>query len=147
MQRAVKSGGREDQLVGVGLGVVDEFLQRLVGNLIVDDQHHRPFGQPRNRDEIGAGELRRAAEQFVDFRETRERRQVRDQRVTIGPGVGGELRTHGTGCACLGLDHDRLLEQRLKPCGERPAHHIDRAARRKWIDDGDRARRVILRPG
>ena len=43
------------------------------------------------------------------------------------------------GGAGLGLDHDRLLENRLHGRGQRPRHDIVGAAGRKRVDDGDRA--------
>ena len=126
------------------LGVVDQLLERLVGLLVVDDQHHRAFGEARDRDEVGARELGRAAEQLVDLGETRDRDDVHEQRVAVGLGGGGELGADLAGGAGLGLDHHRLLEERLEHGGERPADHVGGAARRKRIDERDRARGIGL---
>ena len=120
---------------GLPLGVVDQFLQRLVGLLVVDHEHHRPslkraIGMKSARVNLGC-----AAEQLVDLGEARDRGDVREQRVAVGLGVGGELRADRAGGAGLGLDHDRLLEDRLEHGGKRPADHVDGAAGRERIDD------------
>ena len=59
MQRAVQARRAENQLVGIGLGIVDQFLDALVWLLIVDQQNHRAGRQPRDRNEVGAREFRR----------------------------------------------------------------------------------------
>ena len=146
MQRAVKPGRTEHDLVRPLLGVVDQVLQRLVGCLIVDHEHHRAFGEACDRDEVGAGELGLAIEQLVHLGKSGDRNDVHEQRVAIGLGVGGKLRADCAGRAGLGVDHHRLLDDRLERRGEWPADHVGGAARRKRIDQCDRARRIgILR--
>ena len=146
VQRAVEAGRAEDDLVRPLLGVVDQILQRLVRRLVVDHEHHRAFGEARDRDEIGAGELRLAAEQLVHLGKAGDRNDVDEQRVAVGLGAGGKLRADRAGGAGLGLDHHRLLDDRLEHRGERPADHVGGAARRKRIDQRDRAGRIgVLR--
>ena len=145
MQRAVEAGRAHHDAVRLGFRGVDELLQRLVGLLVVDHDDHRVGDEARDRDEIGAGEFRRAAEQLVDLGKARDRRDVGEQRVAVGLGIRGELRADRAGRAGLGLDHHRLLDHRLEHGGERARHHIGGAAGRERIDEGDRARRVILR--
>ena len=144
MQGSVEAGGAEDDLVRALLGVVDELLQRLVGLLVVDDQHHRSFGEARDRYEVGARELRLPAEQLVDLGEARDRYDVDEERVAVGICGGGELRADLARRAGLGLDHHRLLEQRLQHGREGTRDHVGGAARREWIDDGNGARRIGL---
>ena len=60
------------------------------------------------------------------------------QRVAVGLGVGGELRADRAGRAGLGLDHHRLLDDRLEHRRERTADHVGGAAGRERIDEGDR---------
>ena len=62
---------------------------------------------------------------------------VREQRIAVGLGAGDDLRADLAGGAGLGLDHHRLLEDRLQLGRERPRHQFVGAARRKRIDDGD----------
>src|SRR5512143_1724646 len=70
------------------------------------------------------------------------------QGVAVRLRARGDLCADLAGCAGFGLNHDRLLEQRLERCRERPSDYIDRAARREWVDDGDRVRRIgVLREG
>ena len=59
------------------------------------------------------------------------------KRVSVGLGGGDELRADLSGGAGLGLDHDRLLEDRLHGRGQRPRHQVVDAAGRKRVDDGD----------
>ena len=56
---------------------------------------------------------------------------MRQQGVAVGLGVGGHLRTHLSGRARLGVDHDRLLHHGLENRGERTHDDIDRAV--WWI--------------
>ena len=80
-------------------------------------------------------ELRLPAEQLVHLGEAGDRYDMREQRVAVGLGAGGELRADRAGRAGLGLDHDRLLEDGLKRGVERPRYDVAGAARRKRIDD------------
>ena len=123
---------------GIRLGAVDELLQRLVGLLVIDQQQDRIRDQARQRDEVGAGDFDRTAEQLVDLGVTGDAGVVRQQGVAVRLGGGGELRADLSGGAGLGLDHDRLLEDRLHGRGQRPRHDIVEPAGRKRIDDGDR---------
>ena len=146
MQRAVESRGREDQLLGPFRGVLGEFLQGLVGLLVVDQEHAGIGDETRDRNEVGAGEFRLPPEQLVDLGEARDRDDVEQQRVAVGLGGGGELRSDRAGGARLGLDHHRLLEDRLEHRRVGTAHHVGRAAGREGIDQGDGVRRVgVLR--
>ncbi len=144
VQRAIKSGRTEDDFVRPLLGVVDEVLQRLVGLLVVDQEHARVGDEARDRDEIGAGEFQRAAEQLVDFGEAGDRGDVQEQRVAVGLGAGGDLRADRAGGAGLGFDHARLLDHRLHDRRERPADDVGCAAGRERIDEGDGVRRIRL---
>ena len=144
MQRAVEPRRAEDQVVGPLLGVVDELLQRLVGLLIVDDEHHRVGDEAGDGDEIVARELHGTAEQLVDLGEAGDRHDVHEQRVAVGLGAGGELGADLAGRAGLGLDHHRLLEDRLQHRRQRPRHHVDGAAGRERVDEGDGAGGVDL---
>ncbi len=146
MQGAVESRGGEDQLIGPFLGVLGEFLQGLVGLLVVDQQHARIGNEPGDRNEVGAGEFGLPPEQLVDLRESRDRDDVQQQRVAVGLGGGGELRPDRAGRARLGLDHHRLLEDRLEHRRVGAAHHVSRAAGREGVDQRDGVRRVgVLR--
>jgi hypothetical protein len=44
------------------------------------------------------------------------------------------------------LDQDSLPERRLHPGGKDARHDVGRPAGREWHDDGDRPRRIIVRP-
>jgi len=67
VQRAVKARRTEDDLVRPLLGVLGEIFERLIRLLIVDQQHARIGDEARDRNEIGAGEFHRPAEQLVDL--------------------------------------------------------------------------------
>ena len=73
----------------------------------------------------------RPAEQLVDLGEAGDRDDVNQQRVAVGLGGGGELGAHLAGGAGLGLDHDRLLEERLQHRRERPGDDVGGAAGRE----------------
>src|ERR1700750_1977131 len=92
VQRAVEARGAEDDFVRPFLGVIDQVFETLVGLLIIDDQDSRSGYQGRDRDEVGAGELWRASEEFVDFGKTGDRGEVEKQRIAVGLGIGDVLR-------------------------------------------------------
>jgi hypothetical protein len=144
MQRAVETRRRKDDAVGALLGVGDQFLQILVGLLVVDHQHHRTFGETRNRDKVGAREFGLAPEQLVDGCKAGNRRQVGDQGITIRLCTGSELRAHGSCSPGFGFDHQRLLQQRLHNGPKRTSDNIDGATRREWIDQRHRPRRIYV---
>ena len=66
------------------------------------------------------------------------------RRVAVGLGGGGDLRADLSGGAGLGVDHDRLLEDRLQGGGQRPRHDVVEPAGRKRVDDGDGTRGISL---
>jgi hypothetical protein len=144
MERAVEARGAEDQLVRPLLGVGNELLERLVRLRVVDDQNHRVGDEARDRNEIIARELDRPAKQLVDLGEAGDRHDMHEQRIAVGLGVGRELAADLARGAGLGLDDERLLQNRLEHRGERARDDVDRAAGRKRIDEGDRPGRVSL---
>ena len=81
------------------------------------------------------------AEQLVDLGVAGKPVVVREQRVAVRLGGGGDLRADRAGGAGLGLDHDRLLEHRFERRGDRPRDEIVGAAGRERVDDGDRRAR------
>ena len=64
------------------------------------------------------------------------------QGVAVRLCARGDLCADLAGGASLGLDDDRLLEQRLEHRRKRTCDYIDRAAGRKRVDDGNRMRRI-----
>ena len=143
---AVEARRAEDQLVGIGLGILHQLLERLVGQLGVDDHHDRIGDDARERDEIGIGELRLAAEQLVHRGEAGDRDQMRQQGIPVRLCRHDELRTDRACRTGLVLENERLLEHRLQRGVERPSYGVADAAGRKRIDDGDGTRWVdILR--
>jgi hypothetical protein len=58
--------------------------------------------------------------------------------------MGCDLGADRAGSARLGVDHRRLLDDRLQHGGERAPDHVGSAARRKRIDEGDGVGRIIL---
>src|SRR5262249_39610896 len=93
----------------------------------------RNAGSGRERaggDKVGVGEFRLPAEQAVDLGEAGDGDDMQQQCVAVRLGAGGELRAHGSCCARLGLDHCRLLDQRLEHGGERTSDDVGGAARR-----------------
>src|SRR5215468_5221109 len=126
------------------LGSRDELAERLGRLLVVDEEQDRLRNQAREWNKVGAGNLGRTAKELVDLGVTGDPGVVRQQRVAVGLGGGDELGADLPGGAGLGLDHHRLLEDRLHGRGQRPRHDIVGAARRKRVDDGDRVRRKSL---
>jgi hypothetical protein len=146
MAGAVKAARAEQDRVGTLPGVIDEVLHGLVRLLVVDQQRDRIGHDARERDEVGARGLGRTVEQLIHLGVTGDAGVVRQQRVAVRLGAGSDLRADLAGGAGLGLDHHRLLQQRLHGGRERPRHDVVGAARRKRIDDGDRVRWVgVLR--
>ena len=146
VRRAVEARRTVDQLVGVGFGIGDQILQRFVGQIVVDDHHDRIGDDAGERNEIGIGEFRLAAEQFVDRGEAGNRHDVGQQRIAVRLGGCDVLRADRARRARLVLEHDRLLEDRLKRRVERPRDGVADAARRKRADHRDGARRIgVLR--
>ncbi len=146
MQGAIEARRAEDDLVRTCLGVVDEFLERLPGLLVVDHEHARICHEARERDEVRIGEFRLAPKQPVDLGEAADRGDVGEERIAVRLGVGGDLRPDLAGCARLRVDHHRLLHDRLEHGGKGPRHHVGGAAGRKRVDDGDGAGRIgVLR--
>ena len=88
--------------------------------------------------------LDRPAEQLVDLGEAGERHDMHQDGVAVGLGGGRELRADLAGGAGLGLDHHRLLDQRLQHRGEWARDDVNRAAGRERIDEGDRARWISV---
>ena len=86
----------------------------------------------------------RTSEQPIDLGEAGDRDDVDQQRVAVRLGAGGDLRADLAGGAGLGLDHARLLDDRLEHGRERAADHIGGAAGRERIDEGDRARGIVI---
>ena len=144
MRGAVEPARAEYDRVGMRLGGVDELFQRLVGLLVVDQEQHRVGDEARQRDEIRALGLHRAAEQLVDLGVAGNAGVVGQQRVAVRLGGGDHLRADLTGRAGLGLDHHRLLEDRLHERGQRPRHDLVDAAGWEGVDDGDRVRGIGL---
>ena len=122
------------------LGAGNELLQRFVGLLVVYEQQHWIGHQARERNEVGAGDLGGAAEQFVDLGVAGNPCVVREQGIAVGLGGGDELGADLARRAGLGLHHDRLLQDRLHCGRERPRCDVIGAAGRKRIDDADRVR-------
>ena len=134
----------EDQLVGLRLHVVDELLQRLVGcwsltTSTIGSAMKRAIGMKSSRVNLTGRPI-----QLVDLGKAGDRHDVHEQRVAVGLGGCGELGADLAGRAGLGLDHHRLLEDRLQHGGERPGDDVGGAARRKRIDEGDGARGIDL---
>ena len=69
VQRTVQARRAVQQAVGLGFGGIHEFFERLVGHLIVDEQHHRVGDQPRDRNEVVVGELDGPSVDAVDLGE------------------------------------------------------------------------------
>src|SRR5262245_16593308 len=67
-----------------------------------------------------------------------------EQRVAVRLRAGCDLRADLSGSARLGLDHNRLLDQRLEHGRERTHDHVDRAAGRKRVDEGNRMGRISV---
>src|SRR5665647_2428864 len=144
--RAVETAGAVDDRFGPLLGVVEEVLERLVGLLFVDHQQDRVGGEAGERNEIGTRGFRLPSEQLVDFGVTGDAVVVRQDRITIRLGVGGDLRADLTAGAGLGFDHDRLLEDRFELRRDRPGYGVVCAAGRKRDQDGNGMRgKSILR--
>ncbi len=144
MQRAVKARRREDDLVGTFLGVVDQVLQRLLGLLVVDDQHasgsatSRAIGMKSARVNFGwrSNSLSTCSKPEIET-------MCDQDRVAVRLGDGGRLaRRPGrrrrlwyrrcTGCLMIGSSSRR----------HRAADHVGSAAGRKRVDEGDGARRI-----
>jgi hypothetical protein len=115
--------------------VGNEFAQRFVRLLLIDDDDHRIRSEARDRDEVGPGELGLAPEQLVDLGKAGEGRNVREERVAVRQSGGDELGTNCAGSPRFRFDDDRLLDYRLKRRRKRTRDNFRRPSGRKWIDD------------
>jgi hypothetical protein len=75
-----------------------------------------------------------AIEQLVDLSEAGDRHNMDEQRVSVWLRRCSNLPANLSGCACFGLDHAGLLEDRLQDSGERTRDDVGSATRREWID-------------
>ena len=120
----------------VGLGIVNEFLHVLHGNVVADHQQRRPEGNLRNGVEITH---RVVPDVPAQGRNDRMRPQVREQdRVPVRRRFGDKRGRNCTSSARLALDEHRDTKGISHFGCKRPAKDVARPARRKDIHDADR---------
>jgi hypothetical protein len=78
-----------------------------------------------------------AIEQLVDLSKAGDRHNVDEQRVSVWLRRCSNLPANLSGCARFGLDHARLLEDRLQDSGERTCDDVGGATWREWIDESN----------
>src|SRR5262249_31131916 len=144
MMRHARPDRCERELPWPRLRVCDQLRQRMDGKRRIYEQYERHAREAGERNEIGwriVGKL--LVKRDID-RHRRARRH--EQHVSVGSGFGDGGRPDDGARPGPILDHEGLAEALLQPLGQHAGDDVGAAARREGHDDGDGARRVILRP-
>ena len=131
------------QLAGIGLGVVDERLERARGKIAAHREHKRLAAELDHRHEhlgiVGQALLGQRIE---------HQRRVRghQQRVAVRLRTRDRGSADHAGRAGAVLDHERLPQAVAQPVSDQPGDHIHRPPGGEGNHDGDRARRIDALP-
>ena len=130
------------ELPRLRLGIGDEFLEILRRHRRMDHHHQVGIVDPRHRHEV-AHQLERLVgdERLVRGVGVRHR----EQRVTVGRGLGDRVAADDRARARPVLDHERLLERLRQVLGQNAGIDVGGAAGAERHHDLDRARRIVLR--
>jgi hypothetical protein len=118
-------------LAWIGFGISDEFRNGLGGDIGIDVQHQRQFGEPGHRRNVA---LKVERQGFVEQRIDHVRRHGEQQRVAVGRRVDDRLHGDIGAAARFVLDDHRLAEPGREPLAQQACDEIDAAAGRKWHD-------------
>ena len=128
----------------VGFHVRQQLGQRAHGKIGMDQQQVGDLHGERDRLEV----LQRVvSDRAEEMRIDRERPGIaHQQRVAIGRRLGHEGRADTAAGAGLVLDDEGLPERGAQPLGDRARIEVGAAAGRERHHDGDRSRRIGIRP-
>ena len=144
MQRRADAAGRHVDLAGIGLGIGDEFRDRLRRHVRIHLHHQRNERNARH----GCGVVHEVEMQVaVDRRVDRVGGHGKQQRVAVRRRFH---RIFGSDVAARSgpiVNHDRLAEPVRQPLRHQPADDVGRAAGRNLHDQMNRPRRVVVGPG
>ena len=145
MAGCANARAREIDLRRVFSGVVDQLFQAPGGHVLVDDEHTGQDGQLRDRGQI------------IDRIVGQPRHQVRvghlrpwrriQQGVSVGRGLGHEVRAQGGAPSGLVVHDDGLPQPFAQGAGNGTCHDVGPAARRERHHQAQGAIRVVLRVG
>ena len=125
------------QLSWIGLGVVDQLLERLGLDLGVDDKDMRQPGEDHDRGEFGLRIVWHVAEhELVQCERGRTRHQ---NGIAVGRGLGGGHRPDIAGGAGAVVDHELLAELVGEILRDAASQQVHRAPGGKRNDQHDRA--------
>ena len=135
MLRAALPGRRIAQRAGLGLGELDQFLQRFDRKLRVDDHDvRRRTGEPDRREILDRIVRQLGIKPRIDA----VRRNVGEQqRVAVGRRLGGQFRAEQPAGARTVVDDDLLVDLGADVLRQQPPHCVGRAADRLRDDDPD----------
>jgi hypothetical protein len=131
----------EGDLAGIGLGVIDELLQRVHRRVLRHPNEVRIFAEQRDRHKVAH---RIVVERRIEHRHDRQRRRAEQHRVAVGRGVGGGVMGDVAACAALVLDDDLLAPYLRQAAGGDARGRVGPAARREADDQPHHARRPGL---
>jgi hypothetical protein len=132
------------QLGPVRLGIGDELRQGFGRKVFARNQHEWLFGDEPDRSEIGS---RIVGQLLVEGRIVGMRPDSAEQhRITVRHGVRDAVDADDTRGGADVLDDHLLAQYFAQSRRNDPRDHVEGAARGKWNHQGDRPRRIRLRP-
>jgi hypothetical protein len=140
MRGAADSGGAVAERVGIGLGMGDEFRQRLCRHGIVHHQGVRAYRDIDDRSQILRHVIGR---RLVDGDCEREAARRVEERVAVSRGADHRLGPDDAGGSGAVLDHELLPPALAELLRQQTRHHIDAAAGRHRHDDAHRPVRIV----
>ena len=141
--KAAAAGSRIAEAVGLGLGELDQLLDRIDRNRRMDDQQVRAVGDEADGREI----LHRIECELgvnADVDGLRSHR-AEENRVAVGRRAGCQLRRDVAAGAGTVVDQHLLAPALAQPVADDARQYVGSAARPERDDEADRFRRVFLR--
>jgi len=140
--RRTRPAGAVGQLAWIGLGVLDQLLDRFYRQIVVDDENERRSCNHHQRHKIGRGIIRQLLVQRSIDRHWRRRRH--QERIAIGLGMSHQARAdHGAGAGFV-LDDNWLADAFLELLPDQTRQDLGRTTGRVRNDDGDRLGRIVV---
>ena len=137
------AGGGVIEVGAVGLGVIDQFAQRVDRQARAHHQVLRCFGDQGDGSQVGCRiERERLVQERVD--DDVARRNERE-RIAVCRRLGYELGARVSARARAVLDDDRLADAARKLGGQRPCHEVRGRAGRERTDEAQGPGRIGLR--
>ena len=127
----------------LGLGQIDQLLDCMHRHIGIDGEHIGAGGQARDRDKV----FDRIVGFLVDNGIDRVRDRYHHKRIAVGRGFRRDVGSdHAAGAGAI-VDEHGLPELLPELIGDDAANDVITAARRKWNDQPDRPRRIVVGGG